>query len=112
MQAFFEKMQAAAPSGQSPRPSSRPDGRASLRSLAPPLPNKPASPGPVSGRGQTAAPAAAEEPAAAGAEKAGPDTAQRKSSLAMIRLWIWLVPSKIWNSLASRMSFSTGYSLL
>ena len=30
-------------SGQSPHRSSRPDGQASLRSLAPPLPNKPAS---------------------------------------------------------------------
>lgn len=42
---FFEGMQAAArtSSGQSPHRSPRPDGQGSLRSLAPSLPNKPAS---------------------------------------------------------------------
>lgn len=36
----------------------------------------------------------------------------RYSSLAMVRRWIWFVPSKIWNTLESRKSFSTGYSRL
>ena len=42
---FFEGMQATArtSSGQSPHRSPRPDGQGSLRSLAPSLPNKPAS---------------------------------------------------------------------
>ena len=31
---------------------------------------------------------------------------------AIVILWIWFVPSKIWNTLQSLMSFSTGYSLL
>ena len=28
----------------------------------------------------------------------------------MVMRWIWFDPSKIWKILASRMSFSTGYS--
>lgn len=31
---------------------------------------------------------------------------------AMTMDWIWLVPSMIWKTLASRMIFSTGYSLV
>ena len=33
-------------------------------------------------------------------------------TFAMVMRWIWLVPSKIWNTFTSRISFSTGYSLL